>query len=291
MATDISTAELTLARDLCQRFRAWAPGESAAPQPRHVLGGGHSNRSVLLEGKRARYVLRIGATPAPPGVDRQREAELAAAAAGRGVAPAVLYSDSARAVMITAWAGVAVERMPQLRELSALLQAIHRIPLAGPQLDSGVQLDRYRELLPVTGPGAELLRIHTAPLQAARECLAAGSRPAVTCHNDLLRANLLHDGSRLRAIDWEYAAAGDALFDLAACASELEQTQAVPLLEHYLGRPAKTQELREFHAQQLHYAAIACCWYEVHGGPAGVTRQSRDRFAALALASPGEGLL
>ena len=35
------------------------------------------------------------------------------------------------------------------------------------------------------------------------------------CHNDLLNANFLDDGERLRIVDWEYAGMGDRFFDLA----------------------------------------------------------------------------
>ena len=35
------------------------------------------------------------------------------------------------------------------------------------------------------------------------------------CHNDLLNANFLDDGERLRIVDWEYAGMGDVFFDLA----------------------------------------------------------------------------
>ena len=39
------------------------------------------------------------------------------------------------------------------------------------------------------------------------------------CHNDLLTANFLDDGERLRILDWEYAGMGDRFFDLANFAS------------------------------------------------------------------------
>ena len=35
------------------------------------------------------------------------------------------------------------------------------------------------------------------------------------CHNDLLNANFIDDGERLRIVDWEYAGMGDRFFDLA----------------------------------------------------------------------------
>jgi thiamine kinase-like enzyme len=34
------------------------------------------------------------------------------------------------------------------------------------------------------------------------------------CHNDLLNANFIDDGHRIRIIDWEYAGMGDPFFDL-----------------------------------------------------------------------------
>ena len=49
-------------------------------------------------------------------------------------------------------------------------------------------------------------------------CLAApiGLRP---CHNDLLNANFIDDGVRIRIVDWEYAGMGDPFFDSATSAS------------------------------------------------------------------------
>jgi thiamine kinase-like enzyme len=34
------------------------------------------------------------------------------------------------------------------------------------------------------------------------------------CHNDLLNANFIDDGTRIRIVDWEYAGMGDPYFDL-----------------------------------------------------------------------------
>ena len=42
----------------------------------------------------------------------------------------------------------------------------------------------------------------------------AGEHAPVPCHNDLLTANFIHDGVRLRILDWEYAGMGDRYFDL-----------------------------------------------------------------------------
>ena len=59
--------------------------------------------------------------------------------------------------------------------------------------------------------------------------------PRVPCHNDLLTANFLDDGGRLRLLDWEYAGMNDPHFDLANFAShhDLEPDAEVALLEAY----------------------------------------------------------
>src|SRR6266540_177225 len=57
----------------------------------------------------------------------------------------------------------------------------------------------------------------------------------VPCHNDLLPANLIHDGARVRIVDWEYAGMGDRYFDLGNLAvnSGLGPADEAALLEAY----------------------------------------------------------
>jgi Predicted choline kinase involved in LPS biosynthesis len=50
---------------------------------------------------------------------------------------------------------------------------------------------------------------------AERIRAARGPQPLVPCHNDLLNANFLDDGLKIRIVDWEYAGMGDRFFDLA----------------------------------------------------------------------------
>jgi thiamine kinase-like enzyme len=55
------------------------------------------------------------------------------------------------------------------------------------------------------------------------------------CHNDLLNANFIHDGERLRIVDWEYAGMGDPWFDLGnfAVNHELDEAGEEELLAAY----------------------------------------------------------
>jgi thiamine kinase-like enzyme len=62
----------------------------------------------------------------------------------------------------------------------------------------------------------------------------------VPCHNDLLAANFLNDGTRIHIVDWEYAGMGDRYFDLGnyAVNNELDEDRERALLEAYFGEPA-----------------------------------------------------
>jgi thiamine kinase-like enzyme len=56
------------------------------------------------------------------------------------------------------------------------------------------------------------------------------------CHNDLLNANFIDDGHRIRIVDWEYAGMGDPYFDLGnfSINHELDAHADGVLLEAYL---------------------------------------------------------
>ena len=66
-------------------------------------------------------------------------------------------------------------------------------------------------------------------------------RPMVLGHNDLLNANLLHDGS-VRILDWEYAGMADPFFDLAnfSVNNELGAELDKVVLHHYFGRVSES---------------------------------------------------
>ena len=67
----------------------------------------------------------------------------------------------------------------------------------------------------------------------------------VPCHNDLLPANFIHDGERLRIVDWEYAGMGDRYFDLGNLSVNNGFNEAGDewLLECYWGEPCTRRRL------------------------------------------------
>jgi thiamine kinase-like enzyme len=67
------------------------------------------------------------------------------------------------------------------------------------------------------------------------------------CHNDLLNANFIDDGTRIRILDWEYAGMGDIFFDLGnfAVQHDFNDEQDEILLKVYFGQPTDSQRAHQ----------------------------------------------
>ncbi len=99
----------------------------------------------------------------------------------------------------------------RLQEMARTLATIHSIDIRLPKLPSRDETTDILEFMPETGFG---------PLRDRRPRLQP--RPAVLCHGDFWWRNLLWHQGRLTAIlDWEDAAIGDPLSDLAGARLEL----------------------------------------------------------------------
>ena len=79
-----------------------------------------------------------------------------------------------------------------------------------------------------------------------------GQVDVVFCHNDLLAANFIDDGSRLWLVDWDYAGFNSPLFDLANLASHagLDAEQEAWVLSTYFGRTPDVELLRSYRAMK-----------------------------------------
>jgi thiamine kinase-like enzyme len=143
------------------------------------------------------------------------------AAAGVGVGPEVTAFIRPEGYLITRFIegspiSEASMREPEtLERVAASLRRIHDGP-AIPGLFVPLRIvEAYRALAEARGvripPQYELAAAIGRRIELA--CLAnpMGPRP---CHNDLLNANFIDDGVRIRIVDWEYAGMGDRFFDL-----------------------------------------------------------------------------
>jgi thiamine kinase-like enzyme len=192
---------------LADRVRPLIGEPLGEPEP---LDGGITNRNFRVLTSQGDFVVRLfGARASELGIDRRAERAATDAAAQAGVGPGVVaFTDE---LLVTSF--IEGEAMPQIRlaETAAALHAIH----AGPTLPtsfSGIAVgEDYAARasgLPPEYPGAH------AVAKEVEAALRGPEHDPVPCHNDLLNANLIWDGTRVRIVDWEYAGMGDRFFDL-----------------------------------------------------------------------------
>ncbi|MFP2769333.1 choline kinase family protein [Oceanisphaera sp. KMM 10153] len=194
------------------------------------LTGGYTNRCWRLDTARGAYWLRLGCdNPALLGIDRTLELRAHSAAAEAGLAPVIRFSRPAQGLLILDWLAEPdwCGREPDLPLLMSRVARLHKIPVKLPLLDLAAQAHHYqRQLMPLAPELAVFASRFSSPLL----------NPAFTpvfCHHDLNAANLM--GERPWLLDWEYAARGDAAFELAVIADsfELNSEQEQALLAAY----------------------------------------------------------
>src|SRR2546426_2802082 len=216
------------------------------------LSGGITNRNFLVTGAPdgSKFVVRLAGNDTHLlGISREVEHAATVAAAGVGVGPEVVAFVRPEGYLVTRF----IEGRPipeeemgtpdRLRAVGATLRRIHDGP-AVPGLFVPFRIvEAYRALALSRGvripPEYDLAQAIARRIELA--CLTAPVelRP---CHNDLLNANFIDDGARIRIVDWEYAGMGDPFFDLGnfSINHELEPDADALLLEAYAGdvRPA-----------------------------------------------------
>ena len=229
--------------------RVW-PGRPAGVE---VLGGGITNRNFKVTVDGGVYVLRIGGRDTELlGIDRRAEHEASLAAAAVGVGPEVVAFVEPEGYLVTRYIEGSVVDADSIRTPAALervarsLRAVHKGPPIPARFDPFRVVEAYAATAAAHGvaipPAYEQARELARRIERAR-----GSVPERPCHNDLLTANFIDDGERIRIVDWEYAGMGDVFFDLAnfTVNNELEPDEARELLRSYFDdvRPEHEQAL------------------------------------------------
>jgi len=218
-----------------------------------ALSGGITNRNFLVTGAAdgSKYVMRLAGNDTHLlGISREVEHAATVAAAGVGVGPEVVAFVRPEGYLVTRFIEgrpipEAEMRTPErLRAVGDTLRRIHDGP-AIPGLFVPLRIvEAYRALAISRGvtipPEYELAAAIARRIELAFLTAPVELRP---CHNDLLNANFIDDGSRVRIVDWEYAGMGDPFFDLGnfSINHELDGDADAELLRAYAGdvRPSE----------------------------------------------------
>jgi thiamine kinase-like enzyme len=188
------------------------------------LSGGITNRNFLVTvaGQADRFVIRLAGNDTHLlGISREVEHAATVAAAGVGVGPEVTAFIRPEGYLVTRFitgspvSDEAVHRPETLHRVADSLRRIHDGP-AIPGIFVPLRIvEAYRALALARGVRipAEYELAAAIGRRIELACLEAPLEPR-PCHNDLLNANFIDDGARIRIVDWEYAGMGDPFFDL-----------------------------------------------------------------------------
>ncbi len=216
-----------------------------------ALSGGITNRNYLVtvDGSADRFVIRLAGNDTHLlGISRDVEHAATAAAAGVGVGPQVVVFIRPEGWLVTRFIegaplGAAEAHRPEtLARVADALRRFHDGP-AIPGLFMPFRIvELYRALAADRGvripPEYELAHATARRIELALLSAPVELRP---CHNDLLNANFIDDGRRIRIVDWEYAGMGDPFFDLAnfSVNHDLAAWEDEVLLDAYDGASAR----------------------------------------------------
>jgi thiamine kinase len=203
------------------------------------LAGGPVSDTWLAAAGGQQVVVRIDKPLARQiGLDRQRELQVLETVAAAGIGPQPIWADPVAGLLVTVyipgavWSAADAFDQRKLQALAEVLRRLHALPVNVSGLDPARAAVRYARR--VGGLAAAECAVKAVRLA---DQLLAGDSPQALCHNDLVHTNII-DVRPLRLIDWEYAAAGDPLFDLAVVVRHhrLPAASADYLLRACLGR-------------------------------------------------------
>lgn len=247
------------------------------------LHAGRIKQSYLIERAGERLVLRVdGAAVRALGLNRRVELQVLRAAARAGVGPApIAWHTQAPAVLVMryvpgrSWRASDLTDPYRLQQLGGLLRRVHAVAAPLPALDLERALARYARC--AAEPEARELAAEAGRLLARLQ-----PREEALCHHDPIAPNLV-GLRRPLLIDWEYAARGDPLFDLAVISRHyaLSDEQVRILLTAY-GQCLSGQGLRRLAAFGALYDRVAMLWLLALQRESGVlTAGQRAMLAAI----------
>lgn len=190
-----------------------------------------------------------------------------------GIAPPIEYFDFEKGVVImkhvehnAKW--MANVNTDVLIDLARLLKLIHKMEFSATKKTVFSANNKFSQLIaklksPVVAGRFEFIRptlAAYAELESALEKMPHVK--ANLCHYDLNPWNILHDGAKFWAIDWEFSRTGNKLFDIATIANflRLDAQKEEFLLTSYFGGKITPQQKAEYYLiKQFCYLRYALC--------------------------------
>lgn len=263
MSSQLPAAIARKVEQTLAQWRHWQ-GDSPLPGAPHIcehLEGGASNHSVLAEAAGEQFIIRIdGINPARNGLNRQVEWSALKQAHQAGIGPRPRYFNPDIGALVCDYLPADEQQTLDTDSVAALLRAIHSLAPLHFKMDPLERMQRYERQLEKTDSAWTREIVALAPRMhiLARESALQG-QPCL-CHHDLNRSNLLRSGGRLYALDWEYSAMGNPLFDLTVVLDDtgLDSHQ---LMASYLGREPTSTDWQSLQTQQDVARYLELLWY------------------------------
>jgi thiamine kinase len=223
------------------------------------------------------------------GADPVSECRILPLVAAAELAPAVLRCDPQARILVTRWITGACPPAGAVRgvhyaRLARVLAGLHALPVRG-----GIRVVDFAAqgsvLAHALGEDAEQ-RLRKTAATVFRE-LAREPGPSVLCHNDLNAQNMIENGGgRIWLVDWEYAGLGEAVFDLASCASQhqMSHAQARRFVQLYRAAGGTCADER-FYWARWGFDYVQWLWYRAFRlhGDAAERQLAEERAARLAI--------
>ncbi len=238
------------------------PFASATTLQVSELSGGITNKNYKIEADGEAYVLRIGGDETKHlGIDRRVEYGCTLAASRVGVAPepvAFLEPEGYLVTRFIAGPGLPADQIGtevNIRRVVESLKRYHaldRFPGAFSPFRVAEAYEQTARSFKVNLPGKMGWYLEKArEIERAMYRAPFALRP---CHNDLLNANFIDDGTRIRILDWEYAGMGDLFFDLGnfAVQHEFNDEQDEILFRAYFGESGDDQPGSDVPAEHVY---------------------------------------
>ena len=224
-----------------------------------VLDGGLTNRNYHIECEGDEYVLRVmGKNSTLLGIERKFEHTCAQAAHVAGVGPEVVeFLPDPGAMLSRFVAGRAL--VPTDLHQPAIMQRVvkslhqyHECASGAGNFSAFETVRRYYARALERQVSIPQNIVQAFEISARIEKEVGLPESVCPCHNDLLSGNLIDDGRSIWILDWEYARAGDAFFDLGNLAANnlFTPEHETMLLQIYFGR-ARPADLRRLRLMRL----------------------------------------